>query len=110
MKSTKILVLAAILATANLAAAESYGDPAAAAGAPASSSTDPAEREDALSSKVMELHLSRLTARQRGDDAAVEQIGKQLDQVNTERKQNWKKLHPEDTSLDEDEKQDDAAR
>jgi hypothetical protein len=87
------------------ATAQSVSAPAAAtsvAGSSASSPsetrsnlpTDPSERDAALANSLMHLHLNRLAARQRGDDEALKKLDTEIDKAKTERKKNWKKLHP----------------
>lgn len=63
--------------------------------APSTHTTDPAAREEELGRSLMNLHLDRLAARQRGDDEALRKLDSEIGKLQTERKQNWKKLHPD---------------
>ena len=70
-------------------------------GAPSARSTDPAAHDEALAHRLIDLRLNRLAAKQRGDDQTQQKLDKEIGTLQTERTDNWKKLHPGDGS-DED--------
>jgi hypothetical protein len=66
-------------------------------------SKDPQARDRELATKLIDIRLNRLAAMQRGDDAAMKKLDKEINTLQGERTGNWKKLHPGadgDTSSD----------
>ena len=56
---------------------------------------DPEAREHELAHSLIDTRLERLAAMQRGDDATIKKLDKEINKLQTERQSNWKKLHPE---------------
>jgi len=66
-------------------------------------SKDPQARDRELATKLIDIRMNRLAAMQRGDDAAMKKLDKEINTLQGERTGNWKKLHPVadgDTSSD----------
>ena len=57
-------------------------------------SKDPQARDQELATKLIDIRLNRLAAMQRGDDAAMKKLDKEINTLQGERTGNWKKLHP----------------
>jgi len=62
---------------------------------------DPAQRENELAHQLVDTRLDRLAAMQRGDDEAMKKLDKQIKNLQGERQENWKKLHPPSDASDE---------
>jgi hypothetical protein len=59
---------------------------------------DPQRRDHELASKLMQMRIERLAAKQRRDQESMEKIDKEISQLQGERNTNWKKLHSEEAS------------
>jgi hypothetical protein len=62
--------------------------------ATAANPKDPQARDHELATELIDIRLNRLAAMQRGDDAAMKKLDKEIKTLQADRQGNWQKLHP----------------